>query len=269
MKAKVSCVALALALVIANRAAMATTIDLTVAPAPDGTVNGATFQQNVTQPTGTGVYDPFVRIQANGTEQGWNTDGAAPLDAKAGIWTHAIQLSSLVPVTIDGITYYVFGLDINEPNNSADRVLSLDSLQLYTASSGTITGDSLSALSSAANLRYDLDSGSDSTVLLNGGIAPGSGHDDLRVLVPTSLFGADSQNSFLYLYSLFGAQGNDCTTNATPNGSGDCTSAGGFEEWAAFARSSPSQVPEPNSLILLGSGLAGLGAWRMRRKNRA
>ncbi|HEX8898904.1 MAG TPA: hypothetical protein VF751_09420, partial [Chthoniobacterales bacterium] len=43
------------------------------------------------QPTGTGVIDPFLRVQANGTEQGYNTSGGTPFDDKAGPWTHDIQ----------------------------------------------------------------------------------------------------------------------------------------------------------------------------------
>ncbi|MEP6685683.1 MAG: hypothetical protein ABJB22_02800, partial [Verrucomicrobiota bacterium] len=43
------------------------------------------------QPQGTGLIRPFLRVQANGTEQGYNTSGGTPFDDKAGPWTHDVQ----------------------------------------------------------------------------------------------------------------------------------------------------------------------------------
>ena len=52
------------------------------------TVGGAVFAQNLAiGSAGTGLIDPFLRVQANGDEQGFNTDATAPLDAKAGKFT--------------------------------------------------------------------------------------------------------------------------------------------------------------------------------------
>jgi hypothetical protein len=53
-------------------AAPATALDL-VNAGDSGFVNGAFFQQVPDQSTGTGVIEPFLRVQANGTEQGFNT----------------------------------------------------------------------------------------------------------------------------------------------------------------------------------------------------
>ena len=53
---------------------MATLYDLT-ADGARTTVNGAIFtndQSIIDQPAGTGVIGPFVRIQANGNEDGFN-----------------------------------------------------------------------------------------------------------------------------------------------------------------------------------------------------
>src|SRR3954471_17682795 len=57
-------------------AARDTTVDLTTAGA-SGTINGALYQQNTSQPSGTGFIDSFLRIEktgGGGAEQGYNTD---------------------------------------------------------------------------------------------------------------------------------------------------------------------------------------------------
>src|SRR5438270_14073760 len=68
----------------------------------------AYFQFTQPQPTGTGFIDPFLRVQANGTEQGYNTSGGTPFDDKAGPWTHNIQFSDLqsTAVSLNGQQYY-------------------------------------------------------------------------------------------------------------------------------------------------------------------
>src|SRR2546426_865918 len=82
-------------------------------------INGAGFATTDVKSTGTGVLEPFLRLQANGTEQGYNASLSQSLlmpDVKAGTWTHDIQLGD-VP---SGGGYYQFLLDINQSggNNS-------------------------------------------------------------------------------------------------------------------------------------------------------
>ena len=63
--------------------ASATIVDLTTAGA-DGLINGAQFiQDNFEKSTGTGVFDPFVRIQNNGSEAGFNTDGGVQFEYRS------------------------------------------------------------------------------------------------------------------------------------------------------------------------------------------
>src|SRR5215208_2189090 len=92
------------------------TLDLaTVSPQADGTA--ALFYRTDLQPTGTGVLQPFVRIQAKPTEEGYNTDGAIEFDTKdhqGQNWTHSITLADVPIVTINNIQYREFVLDINE-----------------------------------------------------------------------------------------------------------------------------------------------------------
>ena len=46
--------------------------------------------------SGTGTFDPFVRLQATGSEQGFNTSGSTQFpDTKVGNWTHAIKVSAI------------------------------------------------------------------------------------------------------------------------------------------------------------------------------
>src|SRR6478609_5517422 len=71
-------------------------VDLTT-PGSSGTINGAVFLQDSTHPAGVGVFQPFLRLQGNGTEQGLNTDASQlPYDDKGSAnWTHSVPLSSI------------------------------------------------------------------------------------------------------------------------------------------------------------------------------
>src|SRR5438067_9630139 len=113
------------------------------------------FQFTQPQPTGTGVIDPFLRIQANGTEQGYNTSGGTPFDDKSGPWTHNIQFSDLqsTAVTVNGTVYFKILVDLNEPNG-AKSTISLENLQFYSSATGSATTTNISSL---GTLRYSLD----------------------------------------------------------------------------------------------------------------
>src|SRR5947207_13622021 len=80
-------------------AAQATVVDLTCANGCNdlgsftNQYGTSIFQFTQPQPTGTGYIDPLLRVQANGTEQGYNTSGGTPLDDKGGLCTHDITIS--------------------------------------------------------------------------------------------------------------------------------------------------------------------------------
>jgi hypothetical protein len=123
-------------------------------PAQDGDLGHGTI-------VGTGVFQPFVRIQergngsdlkSNGIETGYNTDGKdgngnpAMLeldnhDKGASNWNHSIRLGDVSTVTVcdgGGTTgtnckkYYEFLLDTNEQGNSPNGGISLDEFKVFT-----------------------------------------------------------------------------------------------------------------------------------------
>jgi hypothetical protein len=235
--------------------ASATVYDMTAANTTV-TINGAIFTNTGLQSTGTGVIDPFLRLQANGSEAGLNSnEGQNDLfaDTKAGIWTNDITLGDIGVTTINSIEYFVFLLDINQTN--ANPLINLDILKLYTRATSITDGnqdDPVSDLEGgAATLAYDLDAGGDNTVKLDYSLNSGSGSGDLFVYVPTSLFGAPD-SSFLYMHTAFGSN---------PNVTND-----GFEEWSTVGGTRPPHVPDNGTTaILLGTGLIGLAILSRRR----
>jgi len=245
---------------LASSAQADTIIDLTTAGAGNATpVNGALYQQVPNQSTGTGVINPFLRIQATGTESGYNTNLATnttPFDDKAGTWTHDLHLSDLTVVTIGGVNYYQFLLDINQ--TAANPLLSLNNVQIFTRSTAIVTATE--NLSDLGTLRYnnDVGTGGNVTVELNYALNPGSGAGDMFMYVPTSAFAASPgvagalSTDFVYFYSLFG--------NA--NGSND-----GFEEWSLITNHPITGIPDGGATAgMLGMAMVGLGLMA-RRKN--
>lgn len=211
----------------------------------------AIFQFTQPQPTGTGVIDPFLRVQANGTEQGYNTSGGTPFDDKAGIWTHDIKFSDLqsTAVLVNGITYYKILVDLNEPNGTKSTI-SLENLQFYTSATGSKTTTDLSQL---GTLRYSLDtSTSNNSVSFDAARNNGSGSGDAFIYIPASAFAGTNPNDFVYMYVNFG--------------SADETTAGGFEEFALVRNLTP--VPEMSSLFPIVGLLVAVGSTHVLRRRR-
>jgi hypothetical protein len=234
--------------------ARAALIDLTTVDS-SGTINGAIFQQISPQSTGTGVIDPFVRLQRNVTEQGYNTD-ARPVqfDEKTDPnFTRSLLLSDVPIVNINGVNYRQFLLDINESNGQNREVLSLDQMQIFLGPAGD-----LNDYPNLGTKVYDLDAGSDSVIKLNYDLNHGSGSGDMFAYVPDSLF--TGPNPFVYLYSHFGDQwGSDGTSDA------------GFEEWSVLEANNPpvNEIPGPATLLFAGLACALGAAGYVGRNRRA
>lgn len=227
----------------------ATVLDLTTSD--EGTIKGATFDVTFQQPTGTGVIRPFLRLQANGTEQGYNTSATPkPFDEKGSPYTRDLLYSELqqCATSVNGTQYYQFLLDVNEPGQGKS-LISLDNLQLYTSATGS---QSTTNVSSLGTLRYSLDSnGQDNTVLIDADRNSGSGSGDVLISIPVSNFAGTLSTDYVYLYALFG------------NADGAETQ-GGFEEFAVVCNVTP--VPEMSALFPIVGLLVAVGSTRVLRR---
>ena len=212
--------------------AAVTMVDLSVDTS--GTVTAATgqlttFERYNDPATGTGVFNPFVRIQGKGIETGYNTDGTPEFDTKKGHWTHSLRLGD-IPVSNGNIQFL---LDINQSQGGNNRYLSLDAMKIFLSDSGDLD----SYASGLGTLIYDL---GDNWVKIDSSIfKPGSGTGDVRVTIPVNP--SWSSDKYLYLYSEFGQNNR---------------SNGGFEEWAV--PTAGRTVPEPATISLLGLGALSL-----------
>ena len=230
MKKKAIAVCLVSCLVLAG-VTFANLVDLSVNTS--GIVTAATgqlttFEQYNDPSTGTGVFNPFVRIQNKGVEKGYNTDGAIEFDTKQGNWTHSLKLGD-IPVSNGNIQLL---LDINQSQGGNNKYLSLDVMKIFLADSGSLDNYA----SGLGTLIYDL--GDNWVKIDNSVFHPGSGTGDVRVTIP-KITGWPS-DKYLYLYSEFGQHNN---------------SNSGFEEWAIAV---PTIIPEPAAIALLGLGALGL-----------
>jgi len=193
--------------------------------------------------TGSGDVQSFLRVQADGTEQGYNTSGSPlPFDDKAGAFTHDITFADLLTteVTLGGQNYFKLLLDVAQLSNSP--LISLDDLRIYTSATGSLTTTNLSLL---GTLRYSF-TGNDK-ILLDASRNSGNGSGDMFLYIPVSAFAGTLSTDFVYLYCLFG------TTYGTN---------GGPEEWSLIVNA----VPEVSTFFPIVGLLAAVFSTQFIRR---
>lgn len=171
--------------------------------------------------SGTGTFNPFVRLQANPNERGYNTNGTTEFDTKVGTWTHAIKVSEIPVRTEDGCTNcWELFVDINDGNSN--KPISLNDMEIWFTANENLTGYGAAGFASGATKEYDF--AGDVKIF---DVNQGSGRGDVRYMVPRTgidvpancNYGNTACSTYFVLYSRWGV---------TPAG---FPSDGGFEEW--------------------------------------
>ena len=215
-----------------------------------GTIGGAIFQTNDDHPTGTGVYNPFLTIQNNGWQQGYNSSTGNFDTKREPQWNHEIRFSDLQATTINGIQYFGFSVDINEPNGANRAEISLDALKIYyssTLQNSTSTDSSGFFNGSLGTLVYDLGA---NQVLYNDQDS-GSGEGDINIYIPVSFFAGAQPSDYIYMYQRWG------NTDSTE---------GGFEETALIRGLTP--IPEMSTFFPIIGLLVAVGSTHLLRRRR-
>jgi hypothetical protein len=165
---------------------------------PDKQVNGAWFIWfSSDDATGTGLFNPFVRVSANSAEvQGYNTDYRPLQFDESGSWTDSILLSDIPYFLYEDVLYREFQLDINQTNSNPE--ISLDEVQIWLGEAdakfitGFVPGATITDFGSFPGFTlqevYNLDAGGDNHITLDASLSAGSGKRDLRLLVPDTFF---------------------------------------------------------------------------------
>ncbi len=279
-----SCLAIMMATPIL---ALATSYDLTPVGSQSFNLLGAFGGTAVvadywSQPTGTGVFDPFLTLDANGQtstgdnkiEQAYNADGFNQLylDGLRPNWNTTLRVGDLASITLNQIDYFGFILDANEPGG-AKSTISVDNIRIYTSATDNTAavGDNLSLLDNLGALRWAMNDpttnpdgtfNNDSWIELDAsqenisrGANGGSGMSDMIIYIPQVAFAGAVATDYVWFYNLNGVHyevDKDLATTA------------GFEEWSAVVGPQHRVPDHGGTLVLLGTALLTLGLFAGR-----
>ena len=216
-----------------------------------GTANGALFEVGSIHPAGTGVFEPFLTIQANGDEQGYNSSTGNFDTKREPVWNHEIRFSDMTQTTIGGTAYYGFAIDVNEPNGGGKADITLTDLRIWTSATvqnSTSVDRNGDFNGSLGTLRYDL--GNNEVYYVDR--HRGSGESDINVYIPVALFAGAQGNDYVYMYQRWG--------------SADAMTEGGFEETRLIAGITP--IPELSSFFPIVGLMVAVGATNVLRRRK-
>ena len=214
-----------------------TNIDL-ISPSRPFSVNvsGALFNSGGAQTVGTGNLHPFLRVQNDGAEEGFNTNNANPLlDTKTGTWTSALSLNQVPVIGIGGTAYREFTFDANESSALFDMLI----FDIWLCNEAAAANyNTLAQIGAGCDKVYGLPN---NTVLnMTDAFSNGSGNGaDYRILIPETYFQAQiTANGIGDTCNYAGPDAAPCgayiIVHTRMNGS-DGTD-GGFEEFATVKR---------------------------------
>ena len=216
-----------------------------------GQINGALFEIGSIHPAGTGVFEPFLTLQDNGTEQGYNSSTGNFDTKREPVWNHEIKFSDLQQTTINGVAYFGFAVDVNEPNGANKADISLVGLSIWTSATiqnSTSTDGSGNFNGSLGVLRYDL--GENEVHYTD--THKGSGESDINIYIPVSYFAGASPDDYVYMYQQWG--------NA------NAMTEGGFEETRLIEGITP--IPEMSALFPIVGLMVAVGSTHVLRRRR-
>ena len=208
---------------------------------------------------GTGNFDTFLKINAKGVEEGYNTSAPGVLDNTNAPWTHDLQVGDLrIIQDLSGNYLVALGMDLNEPNSVGAQYQSLDAFQVYVSPFGS---QSVTDPTMLGTLVYSMDAISDSAILLDvtRNASGGSGRSDLNIYLDLSLFNGVQQTDYVYFYMKMGGVG---LGEAPQYPTLDFRNDGGFDELRR--EYSLQSIPEPSTVGLAAIGLLALTTRRKR-----